>query len=630
MKKPLLTLVGIMLALNLNAQTGVAPPAGNGSAGNPYEITTWQNLYWLSQNSGQWSKHFIQTTDIDFNDAATAISSWDSNQGWTPIGNNTTKFTGTYNGQGHTINGLFIDRSSTYYIGLFGYISGSNARVDSLGVTNADVTGSSYVGGLVGYNFSSTVENSYSTGSVSGSSFVGGLAGVNYSGTITNSYNTGAVSGSSNYVGGLVGYNYSATITNCYSTGAVSGSSYVGGLVGRNVSSTVSNSFWDTQTSGQSGSAGGMDKTTAEMQTQSTYTSAGWDFTNTWRIDAGLNSGYPYLSWQTFLTSYTGPSNDGNTDHLILEVTEGSGFNVTLFEFHNDSPGPPATVLPVGIDHVSAFRWIIEQSGGFTSVVLRVPVADLAGVTDPNSLTWLKRSTPGSGDWEDIGGTIVSGPSGDTLESDPFTSFSEFVIGGETGDNPLPVELSSFAGISIANGIELSWVTQSETDNAGFALLRNGVEIAGYETSESLKGYGTSSQKHAYAYTDADVGLDETYTYKLISVDYSGVRHSYGQTVEVSTVEVVTNHKPLEYALEQNYPNPFNPSTTITYTMKQPGMATLKVYDMLGRNVFEKQLEASVGVNHYTFNAQNLTSGVYFYQLTTAGFSKTMKMMLVK
>jgi len=64
--------------------------------------------------------------------------------------------------------------------------------------------------------------------------------------------------------------------------------------------------------------------------------------------------------------------------------------------------------------------------------------------------------------------------------------------------------------------------------------------------------------------------------------------------------------------------------------MKKAGVATLKVYDMLGRNVFEKQLQASIGANSVTFDAQNLTSGVYFYQLNAEGFSKTMKMMLVK
>jgi len=84
------------------------------------------------------------------------------------------------------------------------------------------------------------------------------------------------------------------------------------------------------------------------------------------------------------------------------------------------------------------------------------------------------------------------------------------------------------------------------------------------------------------------------------------------------------------YDLAQNYPNPFNPSTTISFTMKKAGLATLKIYDVLGRAVFNETMQASVGANALTFNAKHLTSGIYFYQLQTEGFSKTMKMMLVK
>jgi hypothetical protein len=159
------------------------------------------------------------------------------------------------------------------------------------------VSGSSdpyYVGGLVGFNDGS-ISNCYSTGAVSGSSdsyYVAGLVGYNY-GSISNCYSSGAVSGSSNsyYVGGLVGLN-DGSISYCYSTGAVSGFQYVGGLVGFNGGS-VSSSFWDTQTSGQTTSDGGEGKTTVEMKTLSTFTSAGWDFVEVWGI--GNDQTYPYL-----------------------------------------------------------------------------------------------------------------------------------------------------------------------------------------------------------------------------------------------------------------------------------------------------------------------------------------------
>jgi hypothetical protein len=107
-------------------------------------------------------------------------------------------------------------------------------------------------------------------------------------------------------------------------------------------------------------------------------------------------------------------------------------------------------------------------------------------------------------------------------------------------------------------------------------------------------------------------------------VDLSGQTHSYNQTVTLSL------QLPLVYELSQNYPNPFNPSTTITFVMKQAGLAKLVVFDMLGKEVFEKQIQAEKGAHSVTFNAEALSSGVYFYRLSANGFSKTMKMMLLK
>ena len=164
------------------------------------------------------------------------------------IGNSTTPFTGRFNGNGYTISNLFISTSGDC-VGLLAYTS-STAILSNIHLTNVNVTGGSYVGGLVGQN-SGTITSSYATGSVTGSNtgvFTGGLVGQNYIGTISNSYSTATVVGHF-YVGGLVGRNYAgyditgiATISNCYATGTVTGtpagggnySNYVGGLVGEN------------------------------------------------------------------------------------------------------------------------------------------------------------------------------------------------------------------------------------------------------------------------------------------------------------------------------------------------------------------------------------------------------------
>ncbi|MBN2965005.1 filamentous hemagglutinin N-terminal domain-containing protein [Sulfurospirillum sp. T05] len=240
--------------------------------------------------------------------------------GFVPIGDNVNRFSGSFNGLGHTIAGLFINRPTTSGVGFFGYIN-NGATIQNVGVTSIDITGISSVGGLVGYIHSGTINNSYASGNVMGknpSSYAGGLVGYILSGTINNSYAGGSVRGDGGGIGGLVGGG-SATITNSYATGSVTGTDYlgglmgltastvtitnsyatgmvtgnegashVGGLMGRKEGGVITNSFWDTQTTGQATSVGGgVGKTTAQMQTLSTF--AGWDIT-------GTDGAYPTLT----------------------------------------------------------------------------------------------------------------------------------------------------------------------------------------------------------------------------------------------------------------------------------------------------------------------------------------------
>ncbi|MGD0572355.1 MAG: GLUG motif-containing protein [Sedimentisphaerales bacterium] len=200
-----------------------------------------------------------------------------------------------------------------------GGLVGSNYGNVSNCYSTGKVSGLSGVGGLVGENLEGNVSNCYSTGKVSGFSDVGGLVGLSFSGSISNCYSMGSVSGTYS-VGGLVGENETksapipldgigapdefvgGSISNCYSTGTVSGSSNVGGLVGGNNGGSIVSSFWDINTSGLTTSAGGTGETTAQMKTESTFTSAGWDFTTIWRIRCeGMN--YPKLNWQVIPTA---------------------------------------------------------------------------------------------------------------------------------------------------------------------------------------------------------------------------------------------------------------------------------------------------------------------------------------
>ena len=149
---------------------------------------------------------------------------------WTPIGTDRSHpFTGTFNGNNKTIEGLYIDNSD--YQGLFGVV-GSKGTVKNLTVSG-DVSGNYNVGGVVGYNSGGAITGCTNTGTVSGRGYyVGGVVGENNGGTITDCTNTGTVSGS--HVGGVVGWNDGGTITGCANTDAVSGDSHVGGVVGHN------------------------------------------------------------------------------------------------------------------------------------------------------------------------------------------------------------------------------------------------------------------------------------------------------------------------------------------------------------------------------------------------------------
>ena len=305
------------------------------------------------------------TVDLDFDtdgdgqiDADDAY--WNDGAGWEPIGVSASAFRTTFEGNGYTISHLFVNRSTTSFVGLFSY-TGSPSDIRHVGLLDVAVTGKNLVGGLVGLSIG-TIEGSYASGRVSGTSSVGGLVGWNLSGGIHASYATGRVAGTSK-VGGLVGENLGRSITASYATGRVAGTSKVGGLVGRVQSGeihasyatgrvtgnndvgglvghmergeihasyatgrvsgssssvgglvgtnagTVTASYWDTRTSGQTSSAEGTGKTTTELQTPTDDSGiyADWDDAE-WHF--GTSRQYPVLkanvdgqgaaTWQEF------------------------------------------------------------------------------------------------------------------------------------------------------------------------------------------------------------------------------------------------------------------------------------------------------------------------------------------
>jgi len=168
---------------------------------------------------------------------------YNGGSGFLPVGDVTNKFTGTLDGNYHTINELYINRTSTEYIGLFGYTEG--AALSNFGIVGGTLAGMNFVGALIGQDINSTISRCYSTTNFSIGDgwnwgfYVGGLIGDMNGGTLDESYTTGNVS-NAGWAGGLVGIQHGGAVSNCYSTGNVFGA--------RDMAGGISSSLWNLGT----------------------------------------------------------------------------------------------------------------------------------------------------------------------------------------------------------------------------------------------------------------------------------------------------------------------------------------------------------------------------------------------
>ena len=242
---------------------------GDGSKDAVYEISNAGQLYWfaglvngtLSGVEQNASANAVLTVDIVVNKNVLK-SDGTLNEGtfkeWTPItGSSNSTYSGIFDGQNHTISGLYFNQEDSYDVGLFGR---NNGKIANAGILDSYFYGTSKVGGVCGNNYTGTITNCYNTGSVSGLGTLGGVSGDNNdTGSITNCYNTGNVSGSSGFVGGVSGCNSKGTIINSYNAGSVSGLECVGGVSGdNNDTGSITDCYNIGSVSGSEGNVGGV------------------------------------------------------------------------------------------------------------------------------------------------------------------------------------------------------------------------------------------------------------------------------------------------------------------------------------------------------------------------------------
>ncbi|WP_315274765.1 YDG domain-containing protein [Selenomonas sputigena] len=213
---------------------------GGGAAHTDYDYMCVHDVYDLQNIHAKLDGRYMLARDID----ASATATWDGGKGFAPIGNNSNRFTGRFDGVRHTIRGLQIKRPNERYVGLFG--TAKNARIENVSLVDGNVKGDQRVGGIVGTMENSTVQNASNAGQVKGWMNIGGIVGAMSNGTIQNASNVGAVAGS--FGGGIVGAVTVGTVRNVWNAGQVTGDQQVGGIAGKMSAGKVIQAVWKTGT----------------------------------------------------------------------------------------------------------------------------------------------------------------------------------------------------------------------------------------------------------------------------------------------------------------------------------------------------------------------------------------------
>jgi hypothetical protein len=219
-------------------------------------------------------------------------------------------------------------------------------------------------------------------------------------------------------------------------------------------------------------------------------------------------------------------------------------------------------------------------------------------------------------------------PPGDT-SAPAFTGLVDYF----RNEAPLPVQLASFtARLAPSNLVQLDWMTISETNNYGFEVQKRLGDVGAFPTIENsfVPGHGTTLDPHWYTFIDPTTAPGD-WRYRLKQIDLDATVH-YSEPIAITVPTGVNeSSQPLAFRLEQNYPNPFNPSTEIRFAIAEAGHVTLKVYDVLGKEI--QTLAQGVkqpGRYSITWDARAVPSGVYFYRLEAGTFVQTKRMLLIK
>lgn len=441
----------------------------------------------------------------------------------------------------------------------------------NLGLTGVDIKGQNHVGGLVGYAEGGSITNCYTSGSVYSSvSGAGGIGGRFLSVNVSNSYSSCSVSSGSNAAGGFVGsIAENVTINRCYASGnvsVISGSKYYcGGFVGIIFANVKYSKVYDCYSTGNA-------------------------------------------SWANRVGGFAGECNQGNCIYRCYSAGSLSGGTEVGGFIGNGGGVDGPSFFDAETDNIGT-TGSGTNSGGATGKTTE----EMKTLTTFTDAGWDFEGESANGTaeiWDmDLSGSINDGY--------PFLSWEN---GSEVA---LPVTLASFGAVAVNGAVSVTWITESETENAAFRLYRDEEMIA------EIEGAGTTSEPHNYEYIDDQVIPGNTYTYVLADVSYANEETKYID--KAVTITIPENVIPTEFVLGNNTPNPFNPATTINFQLTTESNVELTVLDMNGRKI-ESLVNDHQSAGYYSvnWNASTYPSGIYLYRLKAGNFIETKKMVFMK
>ncbi|HPG40304.1 MAG TPA: FlgD immunoglobulin-like domain containing protein [bacterium] len=483
------------------------------------------------------------------------------------------------------------------------------------------------------------------------------LTSNNYDGTL---YNFALTGSTSNWVAGFI---TKATVTTDAAANVSADGATLNGTVNANNASTtvtfeygLTTGYGSTVTADESPVTGG-------TATAVSYTLTGLLPGTTYHYRAvGVNS----------KGTTNGDDVTFDTDDAAITFTDGSAFTpaITLgsanqvigrFTLSGDVAGAALTAASIklngtrtGLSNLKLWSSADATFESGSDTQLGSTVAADPGDGGSASFSGFTSSIATGGTYYFLTGDVAAGATGivqGIIVANANLSFFNATLSGtitnaplSNGDASLPVELTSFTATVQGNAIVLSWQTATETDNLGFILERSvGADdnppgeagtgwqtIASYQTRNELKGQGNTSSRTEYAFTDQTVESGKSYSYRLSDVSTKGKITVY------ASLSITMDNLPETTELGKAYPNPFNPQTFIGYELAEDTDVTIRVFDMLGRQVKTlfngHQFAGSYNVywNATDERGNKVPSGSYIIQMKTKTTRQTQKVMLMK